>query len=87
MRHPHPRRQRFVIYIRELNGPEYRVFTDANDTIQHIKEKVRDEVGIVPEMQIMLVFMGRDLQDGRRISEYNIANESVVHLVRKGVRS
>jgi len=41
----------------------------------------------VPREQQRLVFSGRVLQDGKTLAEYNISNQSTVHLLRNPVKS
>ncbi len=68
------------IFIKTLTGNTITVNMEDSDTVEIIKAKIQEEEG-TPVNQQRLLFAGQELENGRKLSEYNIQNRSTLHLV------
>lgn len=69
------------IKIRSLQGEEYIVEVQNDQTVSHLKSSLSEKANGLPVDRLKLVHKGRTMQDPNLISEYNLEEDCKVHLI------
>lgn len=65
------------IFVRTATGKRITLEVEPSDSIYHVKLEIARREGVLPSQQ-RLTYSGKELQDDRTLSDYNIQKESLL---------
>lgn len=70
------------IIVRTVSGKSFTLDVNGSDLVDNVQLKIQDKLGYPPDQQ-KFIFAGRILEHGRTLSDYNIQNGSLCHLIHR----
>jgi large subunit ribosomal protein L40e len=68
------------LFVKTLTGKTVTLNVTPEFTIEEVKLSILEAVGTQPDQQ-RLIFAGKQLEDGHTLSQYNISDQSTIHMV------
>ena len=66
-----------IIFVKTLVGKQLTIEVESEDSIETVKSKIQDKEGVPPD-QMIIYYKGKQLEDNRLLSDYNIQNHDTI---------
>ena len=70
----------WTVFIKAVDGTTFSVKMNPKDSVLKLKAKIAKKK-IIPFSSFRLIFAGKQVDDGRQLSDYSIGNNSTLHMV------
>ncbi|BDS13114.1 ubiquitin-like protein [Aureispira anguillae] len=70
----------FQVFVKNYTGKTYTLDVSSDDSVPEIKSKIEDKLG-VPASEQRLIVAGKQLDDNKSASAYQLQKESTIHVV------
>ncbi len=74
------------LFVKTLTGKTVSIEVEEGESIEDVKAKIAEKEGIPAEQQ-RLIFGGQQLQDAKTLDDYDVGDDSTLHLVLRLVSS
>jgi ubiquitin len=68
------------LFVKTLTGKTVSIDVEEGESIEDVKAKIAEKEGIPAEQQ-RLIFGGQQLQDQKTLQDYDVGDDSTLHLV------
>lgn len=68
------------LFVKTLTGKTVSIEVEEGESIEDVKAKISEKEGIPAEQQ-RLIFGGQQLQDAKTLQDYDVGDDSTLHLV------
>ncbi|VVC31989.1 E3 ubiquitin-protein ligase parkin,Ubiquitin-related domain,IBR domain,Ubiquitin domain [Cinara cedri] len=75
-----------LIFVKSNTGTVVPVGLDPKWEVRDVKEFVAPKLGMIPE-ELTIIFAGKELHDSELLEEYNLAEQTVLHVVKSRHRN
>ncbi|KAI8779915.1 ubiquitin protein ISG15 isoform X2, partial [Biomphalaria glabrata] len=69
----------FEVFVKTLDGKTLTIQVEEHEEVTSFRKKVQEKTNVEASQQYLHTANGRKLQDGERLSKYNIQKHSTIY--------